>query len=126
WSADEVARRLCEPASALIDARTGERFRGEVEPIDRVAGRIPGALNRFFKTNLHADLAFRPAEELRREFTALLAGRAPENVGHQCGSGVTACVNLFAMDYAGLTGSKLFPGSWSEWSADPARPVARG
>jgi thiosulfate/3-mercaptopyruvate sulfurtransferase len=126
WSADEVAQRVARAGSALIDARSPERYRGEQEPIDRVAGRIPGALNRFFKTNLNADLTMRPAAELKQEFTTLLAGRAVANVGHQCGSGVTACVNLFAMEYAGLPGSKLYPGSWSEWIADPARPVARG
>lgn len=125
WRAEDVARRLGEGAM-LIDARSAERYRGEVEPIDRVAGRIPGAVNRFFKTNLNADLTFRPAPELRRELETLLGGRKPEQVGHQCGSGVTACVNLFAMEYAGLPGSKLYAGSWSEWIADPARPVAKG
>ncbi|MBL9190356.1 MAG: sulfurtransferase [Opitutaceae bacterium] len=126
WDADEVLRRISEPTSALIDARAAERYRGEVEPIDRVAGHIPGALNRFYKANLNADLTLRPAAELRREFETLLAGRRPEEVGHQCGSGITACANLFAMEYAGLSGSKLYAGSWSEWIADPARPVAKG
>ena len=126
WSAAEVLQRIGESTAALIDARTAERYRGEVEPIDRVAGRIPGALNRFYKTNLNADLTMRPAEELKKEFAALLAGRAAENIGHQCGSGITACANLFAMEYAGLRGSKLYAGSWSEWIADSARPVARG
>jgi thiosulfate/3-mercaptopyruvate sulfurtransferase len=126
WTVDEAGQRVRDPRSALIDARSPERYRGEVEPIDRVAGRIPGAVNRFFKANLNADLTFRPAVELKREFEALLGGRQPADVGHQCGSGVTACVNLFAMDYAGLEGSKLFPGSWSEWIADPARPIAKG
>ncbi len=126
WSAADVQQRLDDPKSALVDARTAERYRGEVEPIDRIAGRIPGALNRFFKTNLHADLTFRPKAELRQEFETMLAGRRMSDVGHQCGSGVTACVNLFAMEYAGLTGSKLYAGSWSEWIADPARPIARG
>jgi thiosulfate/3-mercaptopyruvate sulfurtransferase len=110
----------------VLDARAPERFRGETEPIDKVAGRIPSARNRFFKTNLRADLTFRPAEELRTEFEALLGTMRPEQVIHQCGSGVTACVNLLAMEYAGLPGSKLYPGSWSEWIADPARPIARG
>ncbi len=126
WTADEVAQRIGDATSALVDARTAERYRGEVEPIDRVAGHIPGALNRFYKTNLNTDLTLRPAEELKNEFTALLAGRATENVGHQCGSGITACANLFAMEYAGLRGSKLYAGSWSEWIADPTRPIARG
>jgi thiosulfate/3-mercaptopyruvate sulfurtransferase len=83
-------------------------------------------VNRFYKANLNADLTFRPADELRREFEALLDGRSPRDVGHQCGSGITACANLFAMEYAGLTGSKLYAGSWSEWIADPARPIAKG
>ncbi len=126
WTTDEVREKLSDASSGLIDARAGERYRGEVEPIDRVAGHIPGALNRFYKANLNPDLTFRPAPELKAEFVALLGPRAPERVGHQCGSGITACANLFAMDYAGLPGSKLYAGSWSEWIADPARPVARG
>jgi thiosulfate/3-mercaptopyruvate sulfurtransferase len=108
----------------LLDARAAERFRGEVEPLDPVAGHIPGALNRFFKDNLQSDGRFKPAAELRGEFEALHA--APAQWVHQCGSGVTACHNLLAMEHAGLTGSALYPGSWSEWCADPARPVARG
>jgi thiosulfate/3-mercaptopyruvate sulfurtransferase len=108
----------------VIDARAGERFRGEVEPLDRVAGHIPGARNRFFKDNLAPDGCFKPASELRAAFEAF--GVAPEAVVQQCGSGVTACHNLLAMTHAGLPGSRLYPGSWSEWSADPARPVARG
>ena len=126
WTASDVQRRLREEGSALIDARSPERYRGETEPIDRLAGRIPGAVNRFFKANLNPDLTFRPAVELEREFKTMLGGRSPADVGHQCGSGVTACVNLFAMEYAGLPGSKLYTGSWSEWIADPSRPIARG
>jgi thiosulfate/3-mercaptopyruvate sulfurtransferase len=108
----------------VLDARAGERFRGEVEPLDPVAGHIPGAINRFFKDNLQADGRFKPAAVLRAEFDALHA--ATGDVVHQCGSGVTACHNLLAMEHAGLAGSALYPGSWSEWCADPARPVARG
>jgi thiosulfate/3-mercaptopyruvate sulfurtransferase len=108
----------------VLDARAGERFRGEVEPLDPVAGHIPGALNRFFKDNLLADGRFKPAATLRAEFESLLAAAA--QLVHQCGSGVTACHNLLAMEHAGLAGSALYPGSWSEWCADPARPVARG
>ena len=126
WTAADVEARRVDPGSMVLDARTAERFRGEVEPIDRVAGRIPGAANRFFKTNLNPDLTLRPRAELEREFLQLLGSRSPEQVGHHCGSGVTACANLFAMEYAGLRGSKLYPGSWSEWIADPARPIARG
>lgn len=110
----------------LIDARAAERFRGEVEPLDAAAGHIPGAMNRFFKNNLDANGRFRPAAELRAGFVALLGGAAPASVVHSCGSGVTACHNLLAMTQAGLPGSVLYPGSWSEWSADPQRPIARG
>ncbi len=109
----------------LIDARAPERFRGEVEPLDAQAGHIPGARNRFFKDNLDPDGRFKPAQQLRREFETLLAVRDPSQVVHQCGSGVTACHNLLAMEIAGLCGSALYPGSWSEWSSDPSRPVAR-
>jgi thiosulfate/3-mercaptopyruvate sulfurtransferase len=108
---------------ALLDARAPERFRGDVEPLDPVAGHIPGAINRFFKHNLGPDGRFLPAAELRQAFQAL-AGSRP--VVHQCGSGVTACHNLLAMELAGLGGSALYPGSWSAWCSDPARPVARG
>jgi thiosulfate/3-mercaptopyruvate sulfurtransferase len=126
WVVEEVQRRSGDSSSALLDARTAERFRGAMEPIDRIAGRIPGAVNRFYKANLNPDLTFRPAEELRREFEQLLDGRRAGDVGHYCGSGVTACANLFAMEHAGLPGSKLYPGSWSEWIADAARPIAKG
>ncbi len=123
WSAADVLGHLSDPAFALVDARAAERYRGDVEPMDPVAGHIPGAVNRFYKTNLQADLTFRPAQELKEEFNTLLGNKSPANVGHQCGSGITACANLFAMEYAGLSGSKLYAGSWSEWVADPARPV---
>jgi thiosulfate/3-mercaptopyruvate sulfurtransferase len=108
----------------LLDARAGERFRGEVEPLDARAGHIPGARSRFFKDNLRADGRFRDPAELRADFEAF--GADPANVVHQCGSGVTACHNLLAMEAAGLHGSALYPGSWSEWSADPSRPFAVG
>ena len=110
----------------MLDARAPERFRGDVEPIDAVAGHIPSARNRFFKANLNSDLTMRVPAELRREFEALLGDRRPEQVVHQCGSGITACANLLAMEHAGLTGSKLYAGSWSEWISDPTRPIARG
>jgi len=122
--ADTLAREL--DRVNLIDARAGERFRGEVEPIDPVAGHIPGALNRFFKDNLGTDGRFKPAAVLRAEFADLLGTRLAGQTVHQCGSGVNACHNLIAMEHAGLAGSMLYPGSWSEWSADPARPVAKG
>jgi thiosulfate/3-mercaptopyruvate sulfurtransferase len=120
--ADQLQRTLGQ--RPVLDARAAERFRGEVEPLDPVAGHIPGALNRFFKLNLRSDGRLRPATELRAEFEALAAD--PASLVHQCGSGVTACHNLLAMAHAGLAGSALYPGSWSEWCADPARPVARG
>ena len=110
----------------LIDARAAERFRGEVEPLDKAAGHIPGASNRFFKNNLGSDGRFKPAAQLREEFAALLAPHAAGQVVHQCGSGVTACHNLLAMTHAGLGDGLLYPGSWSEWSDDPARPIATG
>jgi thiosulfate/3-mercaptopyruvate sulfurtransferase len=108
----------------LFDARAAERFRGDVEPLDPVAGHIPGATQRFFKDNLQADGRFKPAAQLKAEFEAL--GGADAAVVHQCGSGVTACHNLLAMAHAGLGETTLYPGSWSEWCSDPARPVARG
>ncbi|MEO8079779.1 MAG: sulfurtransferase [Caldimonas sp.] len=111
---------------ALVDARSPERFRGDKEPIDPVAGHIPGALNRFHAANLGGDGRFKPADELRREFDVALGTRPAGEVVHSCGSGVTACHNLLAMAHAGLPGSRLYPGSWSEWSSDPGRPIARG
>lgn len=126
WNASAVLDHLSNPAYAVLDARAAERFRGDVEPMDPVAGHIPGALNRFYKSNLNADLTFRSRDELKKEFSTLFQNRKPENIVHQCGSGITACANLFAMEYAGLPGSKLYAGSWSEWISDPARPVARG
>jgi thiosulfate/3-mercaptopyruvate sulfurtransferase len=122
--ANTLNRRL--GTLALVDARAGERFRGEVEPLDKAAGHIPGASNRFFKVNLGADGRFKPADQLRAEFTELLGARPASEVVHQCGSGVTACHNLLAMEHAALPGSLLYPGSWSEWSSDPARPTATG
>lgn len=110
----------------LIDARAGERFRGEVEPLDTQAGHIPGASNRFFKSNLTPEGRFKPPAQLREEFTALLGPQGAAGTVHQCGSGVTACHNLLAMHHAGLTGSRLYPGSWSEWSANPRLPLAKG
>jgi thiosulfate/3-mercaptopyruvate sulfurtransferase len=106
----------------LIDARAAERCRGDVEPLDKAAGHIPGASNRFFKDNLGADGRFKPVAQLRAELQPLASG----TVVHQCGSGVTACHNLLAMAHAGLGDGVLYPGSWSEWSADPARPIAKG
>lgn len=123
-NADATLAALTNPAERILDARAHERYRGDVEPVDPVAGHIPGALNRPFALNLQ-DGVFKPAEVLRREFEVVLAGRAPGHLIHQCGSGVSACANLLAMEHAGLYGSRLYAGSWSEWCADPARPVAR-
>ena len=125
-SAADVLAGTVNGSLCVVDARAPERFRGEVEPIDPVAGHIPTALNRFFKSNLQADLTMRAPAELRREFEVMLGGWRPDQVIHQCGSGVTACVNMLAMEHAGLGGSALYVGSWSEWIADPARPIARG
>ena len=110
----------------IVDARAADRFRGENETLDPVAGHIPGAANRCFRDNLGADNCFKSAEQLRGEWLALMAGRVPGELVQQCGSGVTACHNLLAMATAGLPGSELYPGSWSEWCAQPGAPIARG
>lgn len=128
WTVDasSLAAGLAAGSLLLVDARAPERFRGEVEPIDPVAGHIPGARNRFMRLNLDDDGCFKPAAALRAEFEALLAGRPVAELVCQCGSGVTACHNLLALEVAGLPGARLYPGSWSEWCSDPARPVATG
>ena len=113
-------------AGCVVDARAPERYNGSTEPLDPVAGHIPGALNRFWKNNLAAGGKFKPASVLRTELTTLLGNQSAADTVHQCGSGVTACHNLLALEIAGLHGGKLYPGSWSEWCADPARPVATG
>jgi thiosulfate/3-mercaptopyruvate sulfurtransferase len=110
----------------VIDARTAERFRGEPHPLDTASGHIPGASNRFYQLNLTSQGRFKPADQLAREFTAALGERSAAQAVHQCGSGVTATHNLLAMEVAGLRGSRLYPGSWSEWTSDPARPIAKG
>jgi thiosulfate/3-mercaptopyruvate sulfurtransferase len=122
-SAAEVLANIDSGKAQVLDARDPSRFRGDPNPIDPVAGHIPGAANRFFRDNLGSDGRFRPAAELAAAFTALLEGK-PAVL--QCGSGVTACHNALAMEIAGLTGARLYPGSWSEWISDPARPVAMG
>ena len=123
-TADAVLANIEAGDFVVVDARAADRFRGENETIDPVGGHIPGARNRFFRDNLDADGLFRPAAELRREFLALLAGVAPDQAVMQCGSGVSACHNLIALEIAGLHGAKLYAGSWSEWCSNPARPVA--
>jgi thiosulfate/3-mercaptopyruvate sulfurtransferase len=121
-----IVRQLGRPSQSLIDARATPRFKGEMEPLDPVAGHIPGALNRPFNLNLDSEGKFKPAAELRVEFAALLAGRDPATVVHHCGSGVSAVPNLIAMEVAGLGRTALYAGSWSEWCSDPQRPVAQG
>jgi len=121
---DEISARLSQSPGWLFDARAGERYRGEVEPLDRVAGHVPGALNRPLALNLR-DGRFRPAAELRAELEPLLGTHAPGEAVMMCGSGVTACHLLLAFEVAGLGGARVFADSWSGWSSDPARPVAR-
>ncbi|MCC5025391.1 MAG: sulfurtransferase [Candidatus Synoicihabitans palmerolidicus] len=123
---DEVVANFKSAERLVVDARSPSRFRGDEEPIDPMAGHIPGAVNRFFQDNLRPNGAFRDAQTLRGEFEAVLDGRDSREVVHQCGSGITACANFLAMDYAGLLGSKRYAGSWSEWVADPTRPVDVG
>ncbi|HWX28987.1 MAG TPA: sulfurtransferase [Steroidobacteraceae bacterium] len=125
-SAAELEQVLLNPAAVLVDARAPERYAGTVEPLDPVAGHIPGAVNHPFSANLGADNRFLPAAELERRWQELLAGREPGNLVAMCGSGVTACHNLLSLEVAGLSGAKLYAGSWSEWIRDPRRPVARG
>ena len=122
---EDVLAGLGSADRLILDARSPDRFRGENESIDPAAGHIPGARNRFFRDNLNGEGRFKAPEELRRDFLALFQGLRPEQVVHQCGSGVSACHNLLAMEIAGLPGSRLYAGSWSEWCADPGRPVEK-
>ncbi len=124
--ADEVMRALASGDRLILDARGEERFRGEVEPLDKVAGHIPGAVNAPYEDNLDFSGEFMSDEALREHYGALLAGRPAGEVIVMCGSGVTACHNLAALEHAGLGGAKLYAGSWSEWIADPTRPVTQG
>ncbi|AXE30230.1 sulfurtransferase [Chromobacterium phragmitis] len=124
--AADVLANLDDKRFTVVDARSPQRFRGIGETIDPVGGHIPGAANRFFMDNLTAEQHYKPAEQLRAEWEALLGeGFDPAAVVHQCGSGVTACHNLLSMEIAGFRGSRLYPGSWSEWCSDPSRPVER-
>ena len=123
---DEVLQQLGRPTQTLIDARGAARYRGETEPLDPVAGHIPGALNRPFTDNLGADGRFKPREQLQAEFDALLAGRDAVGVVHNCGSGVSAVPNVLAMELAGYPPAALYGGSWSEWSRTPGLPMAQG
>ncbi|MEY4728852.1 MAG: hypothetical protein RL020_10 [Pseudomonadota bacterium] len=123
--ADYVLQHLHQPDMLLIDARAPDRFAGQNETLDPVGGHIPGAQNRIFKNNLDANGCFKKPDELKKEFITILKNTSPQQVVHQCGSGVTACHNLFAMELAGLHGSKLYAGSWSEWCADASRPIEK-
>jgi len=123
---ETVEKNLGRPVQTLIDARGAPRYRGEVEPLDPVAGHIPGALNRSFTQNFDDAGKFKPAAVLRTEFDALLAGRDPASVVHHCGSGVSAVPNMLAMEIAGLGHTSLYAGSWSDWCSNPKRPVAQG
>jgi thiosulfate/3-mercaptopyruvate sulfurtransferase len=123
-SADQVLANIDGGDKIVLDARAADRFRGENETIDPVGGHIPGAKNRFFKDNLQADGRFKSAAQLKMDFAALVS--EPSRAIMQCGSGVTACHNLLALEVAGMPGAALYPGSWSEWCSNPARPVATG
>ena len=123
-SAADVLDNIGSGRRTVIDARAADRFRGENETMDPVGGHIPGAKNRFFKDNLQADGRFKDAAQLKADFAPLVQDASSAIM--QCGSGVTACHNLLALEVAGMPGAALYPGSWSEWCADPARPVATG
>ena len=122
----DIQANIGSQAKLVIDARAPDRFRGENETLDKVGGHIPGARNRLFKDNLGTDGRFKPAEQLRAEFDAITGGRPAQELVNQCGSGVTACHNLLAMEIAGLRGAALYPGSWSEYSAQPGAVIATG
>ncbi|MCE5181319.1 MAG: sulfurtransferase [Betaproteobacteria bacterium] len=124
--AAEIEQARQDKNRLVLDARPEDRFSGEREPLDKIAGHIPGSINWTFEENIDFDGTYLPAEELRDAYLNLLHGVAPEQAIHTCGSGVTACHNILAMEIAGLPGSKLYPGSWSEWIADPTRPIATG
>jgi len=123
---DDIGRLDTSSPVRLIDARAPERFEGRVEPIDRVPGHIPGAVNHYYRSNVTGDGTMLPPATLRAAFERTLDGHDPARAITYCGSGVTACHNVLAMEHAGLPGARLYPGSWSEWSSDPARPVEKG
>lgn len=123
---DEAATRIGNPGVLFVDARSPERFEGQPDPLDNVFGHIPGARNRFYKNNLAEDGTMRPPDALRVDFMRVLGDRSADQAVMYCGSGITACQNLLAMEYAGLRGTKLFAGSWSEWESDPKLPVETG
>lgn len=120
---DEMVSNLQSKNSLVIDARMADRFQGQNETLDPVGGHIPDAINYCFRNNLSSK-SFKSPEQLYKDFVDLLGTKKASEIIHQCGSGVTACHNLLAMELAGLKGSRLYAGSWSEWCADPSRPVA--
>lgn len=122
---DETLAHLDDPSVLLIDARSPERYAGKPDPLDSVYGHIPGARNRYYRNNVTDIGTLRPPDELKREFERLLDGHPAREVVMYCGSGITACQNLLAMEHAGLRGARLFAGSWSEWASDPSRPVEK-
>jgi thiosulfate/3-mercaptopyruvate sulfurtransferase len=122
---NEVRQNLETEKYVFLDARSHERYCGEVEPIDAVAGHIPGAINRFHGENLNPDMTIKTKHQLQQEFKQLLQENPPENVVVYCGSGVTSCLHILAMEYAGLSGARLYPGSWSEWIRHPDHPIGR-
>jgi thiosulfate/3-mercaptopyruvate sulfurtransferase len=122
-TASDVEARLPSPSWRFIDARAPERYRGEIEPVDRVAGHIPGAVNLPYRDSVEADGTFLPADRVRERFAAATGEVRPEHVTAYCGSGVSACHLILSLERAGIHGVKLYAGSWSEWSSDPARPV---
>ena len=126
FTVDQIVDNLKDSRYKILDARSADRYRGENETLDPVGGHIPGALNRFFKDNLNEQGFFKSPIQLREEFLAILGNTPPEKIIHQCGSGVTACHNLFAMELAGLPCAGIYSGSWSEWCSDSNRPVATG
>jgi thiosulfate/3-mercaptopyruvate sulfurtransferase len=125
-SVDETVAHLGDPSVLLIDARSPERFAGNPDPLDTIYGHIPGARNRYYRNNVSDAGTLRSRQELRADFEQVLAGTPASQVVMYCGSGITACHNLLAMEHAGLRGARLFAGSWSEWESDPNRPVERG
>ncbi len=125
-SVADVAAKVATGSALLVDARSPERFEGRSEPIDRVPGHIPGAVNLYYKENMTDGGEMLPAVTLRERFSSVLGGRPPDQTVMYCGSGVSACQNLLALEHAGITGVRLYVGSWSEWSSDPTRPVQTG
>ena len=125
-TADETLAHLGDPSVLLVDARSPDRYAGKPDPLDTIYGHIPGARNRYYRHNVSEAGTMRSGRELRADFEKVLAGRPANQVVMYCGSGITACHNLLAMEHAGMPGSRLYAGSWSEWSADPKRPIAKG